>query len=275
MLGPEYSPSECHLTNTDLVLIPGRRQQTQTDRETEEGGGMGHGQGAPQRRRTSRPRRCNHHHQQPSAPGRDAGGGAADGVAQVSPLQLPRLHRLRRQGRPRLPRRLLRLRPPPRRGRAHGRRGQTAPHRPPQEAHQQPPRGALGHLRRRRHSQQAAPLRPPPRQPPVVVQQQDAGLRDAPGLCRRGGLVRGGGVVRAAGLRRARRPRGRGGGGGAPEGVRGRRRVPAGGGPTPGRAARHGPCHRPRRDVPRRRRIGAVAAAQDLVGLVRRPGHYC
>ncbi|XP_039803554.1 translation initiation factor IF-2-like [Panicum virgatum] len=23
MLGPEYSPSECHLTNTDLVLIPG------------------------------------------------------------------------------------------------------------------------------------------------------------------------------------------------------------------------------------------------------------
>jgi len=24
MLGPEYSPSECHLTNTDLVLIPGK-----------------------------------------------------------------------------------------------------------------------------------------------------------------------------------------------------------------------------------------------------------
>ena len=24
MLGPEYLPSECHLTNTDLVLIPGK-----------------------------------------------------------------------------------------------------------------------------------------------------------------------------------------------------------------------------------------------------------
>jgi len=24
MLGPEYSPRECHLTNTDSVLIPGK-----------------------------------------------------------------------------------------------------------------------------------------------------------------------------------------------------------------------------------------------------------
>ena len=24
MLGPEYSPSKCHLTNTDLVLFPGK-----------------------------------------------------------------------------------------------------------------------------------------------------------------------------------------------------------------------------------------------------------
>ena len=28
MLGPEYSPSECHLTNTDLVLIPDKPQCT-------------------------------------------------------------------------------------------------------------------------------------------------------------------------------------------------------------------------------------------------------
>jgi hypothetical protein len=28
MLGPEYSPSECHLTNTDLVLIPGKPRCT-------------------------------------------------------------------------------------------------------------------------------------------------------------------------------------------------------------------------------------------------------
>ena len=27
MLGPEYSPSECHLTNTDSVLIPGKPQR--------------------------------------------------------------------------------------------------------------------------------------------------------------------------------------------------------------------------------------------------------
>ena len=28
MLGPEYSPSECHLTNIDLVLIPGKPRCT-------------------------------------------------------------------------------------------------------------------------------------------------------------------------------------------------------------------------------------------------------
>ena len=28
MLGPEYSPSECHLINTDLVLIPGKPRCT-------------------------------------------------------------------------------------------------------------------------------------------------------------------------------------------------------------------------------------------------------
>ena len=28
MLGPEFSPSECHLTNTDLVLIPGKPRCT-------------------------------------------------------------------------------------------------------------------------------------------------------------------------------------------------------------------------------------------------------
>ena len=28
MLGPEYSPSECHQTNTDLVLIPGKPRCT-------------------------------------------------------------------------------------------------------------------------------------------------------------------------------------------------------------------------------------------------------